>query len=313
MPEIEYSFFRRPLCAGLSVALLVLLPSLFCFSQQEQKVAEGEVPASLVNSIGMKLVEVKSGEFLMGSKNEFGRWANEHQHKVRITSPYKIGAFEVTQGEYEKVTGKNPSHFRPGGGGQEDVKGLDTGRLPVDSVSWGEAMEFCRKLSALPAEKKAGRVYSLPTEAQWEYACRAGTATPFHYGEQLDSKSANFDGNTPYLKREDVIKGIDPATIAGPYLKRTTPVGSYAPNAWGIHDMHGNVWEWCSDWFSPVYYKSSPAADPQGPEKGTRKVSRGGGWYYFAAGCRAASRYQRDPGRKRNTEGFRVVCVIAGK
>ena len=87
MPEIEYSFFRRPLCAGLSVALLVLLPSLFCFSQQEQKVAEGEVPASLVNSIGMKLVEVKSGEFLMGSKNEFGRWANEHQHRVRMTSP----------------------------------------------------------------------------------------------------------------------------------------------------------------------------------------------------------------------------------
>lgn len=313
MPDLEYRFFRRLVFTVLPATLLGLLPCFFCFGQEEQKAAGAAESASLVNSAGMKLVSVKSGEFLMGSKNEFGRWAHEHQHKVRISKPYYIGAFEVTQGEYEKIMGNNPSYFAPSGGGKEKVKGLDTGRLPVDSVSWAEAVEFCRKLSALAAEKEAGRVYRLPTEAQWEYACRAGTATPFHYGEQLDSKLANFDGNTPYLKRADVIKGIDPATIAGPYLKRSAPVGSYAPNAWGIHDMHGNVWEWCSDWFSPVYYKSSPEADPGGPEKGTRKVSRGGGWYYFAAGCRAASRYERDPGRKRNTEGFRVVCTFTGK
>lgn len=313
MPDLEYRFFRRLVFTVLPATLLGLLPCFFCFGQEKQKAAGAAESASLVNSAGMKLVSVKSGEFLMGSKNEFGRWAHEHQHKVRISKPYYIGAFEVTQGEYEKIMGNNPSYFAPSGGGKEKVKGLDTGRLPVDSVSWAEAVEFCRKLSALAAEKEAGRVYRLPTEAQWEYACRAGTATPFHYGEQLDSKLANFDGNTPYLKRADVIKGIDPATIAGPYLKRSAPVGSYAPNAWGIHDMHGNVWEWCSDWFSPVYYKSSPEADPGGPEKGTRKVSRGGGWYYFAAGCRAASRYERDPGRKRNTEGFRVVCTFTGK
>jgi formylglycine-generating enzyme required for sulfatase activity len=261
----------------------------------------------------MKLVPVKAGDFLMGSKNEFGRWAHEHQHKVRISQPYYIGAYEVTQGEYQKVMGANPSYFSPGGAGKEKIKELDAGRLPVDSVSWAEAVEFCRKLSEVPAEKEAGRVYSLPTEAQWEYACRAGTSTPFHYGEQLSSKEANFDGNTPYLKREDVIKGVDPATIAGPYLKRTTPVGSYKPNAWGIYDMHGNVWEWCSDWFSPVYYKNSPEADPGGPDKGSKKASRGGGWYYFAAGCRSASRYERAPGRKRNTEGFRVVCTQVKK
>ena len=313
MPEIDHRFLPRPLRAGLSAALLFVLPSLPCFAQQEEKPPAAEAPPALVNSIGMRLVEVQAGEFLMGSKNEFGRWAHEHQHKVRITSPYHIGAFEVTQGEYTKLMGKNPSYFSPAGGGKESVKGIDTSSLPVDSVSWNEALEFCRKLSNLPAEKKAGRVYSLPTEAQWEYACRAGSTTPFHCGEQLDSKQANFDGNTPYLKRADVIKGVDPATIAGPYLKRTTPVGSYAANAWGLHDMHGNVWEWCSDWFSPVYYRSSPEADPEGPEKGTKKVSRGGGWYYFGAGCRSASRYQRDPGRKRNTEGFRVVCTITAK
>ena len=309
----ESAISRRTPLASISAVLFVLSPCLLCFCQEGEKTAEGVGSASLENSIGMKLVPIKAGEFLMGSKNEFGRWAHEHQHKVRLSGPFHIGAFEVTQGEYAKVMGSNPSHFSAAGAGKEKVKELDAGKLPVDSVSWEEAVEFCRKLSELPAEKEAGRVYRLPTEAQWEYACRAGTSTPFHYGEQLSSKMANFDGNTPYLKREDVIKGVDPATIAGPYLKRTVPVGSYEPNAWGLYDMHGNVWEWCSDWFSPVYYRKSPEADPPGPEKGSRKVSRGGGWYYFAAGCRSASRYEREPGRKRNTEGFRVVCTLKKK
>ena len=310
-PENRIS--RRWPLTSIAAALIALFPWFSCFCQEGEKAAEGATPASLENSIGMKLVPVKGGEFLMGSKNEFGRWAHEHQHKVRISGPFHIGMFEVTQGEYEKVMGANPSYFCPAGGGKEKVADLDAGKLPVDSVSWAQAVEFCRKLSELPVEKAAGRVYRLPTEAQWEYVCRAGTSTPFHYGEQLSSKMANFDGNTPYLKREEVIKGVDPATIAGPYLERTAPVGSYGPNAWGIHDMHGNVWEWCSDWFSPVYYRKSPEADPQGPEKGSRKVSRGGGWYYFAAGCRSASRYERDPGRKRNTEGFRVACTVEKK
>ena len=309
----ESAISRRTPLASIFAVLFVLSPCLLCFCQEGEKTAEGVGSASLENSIGMKLVPIKAGEFLMGSKNEFGRWAHEHQHKVRLSGPFHIGAFEVTQGEYAKVMGSNPSHFSAAGAGKEKVKEFDAGKLPVDSVSWEEAVEFCRKLSELPAEKEAGRVYRLPTEAQWEYACRAGTSTPFHYGEQLSSKMANFDGNTPYLKREEVIKGVDPATIAGPYLKRTVPVGSYEPNAWGLYDMHGNVWEWCSDWFSPVYYRKSPEADPQGPEKGSRKVSRGGGWYYFAAGCRSASRYEREPGRKRNTEGFRVVCPLKKK
>ena len=234
MPKLEILISRRKLLITAAIALLSCSSRLQVFSQEGEKAAEGGDPAGLTNAVGMKLVLVKEGEFLMGSKNEFGRWAHEHQHKARISEPYYIGACEVTQGEYQKVMGSNPSYFSPAGGGKEKVKELDAARLPVDSVSWEEAVEFCRKLSELAAEKQAGRVYSLPTEAQWEYACRAGTTTPFHYGEQLNSRQANFDGNTPYLKREDVIKGVDPATIAGPYLKRTAPVGSYEPNAWGL-------------------------------------------------------------------------------
>jgi len=269
--------------------------------------------AVLVNSIGMRFVAIAPGKFLMGSKNEFGRWAYEHQHEVAITKGFLLGAYEVTQAEYEKVIGKHPSAFAPGGAKAAKVEGIDTARCPVDSVTWPEAVEYCRRLGELDAEKAAGRTYRLPAEAEWEYACRAGATTPFHYGESLSSKQANFDGTTPYLAREDVIQGVDPKTLAGPFLQRTAPVGSYEPNAWGLYDMHGNVREWCADWFSPVYYKSSPIADPQGPEAGTKRVARGGGYYYFAAGCRAASRYETDPELRRDNYGLRVVCDVVAE
>lgn len=270
----------------------------------------GALP-TLTNSLGMTFVECPAGEFQMGSPNsDIGRYANEEPHTVRITKPFYLGVYEVTQQEYERVMGTNPSFFSAAGGGKERVMGLDTGRFPVDSVSWDDAVEFCRKLSELPEEKQAGRVYRLPTEAQWEYACRAGTTTPFHFGERAQSTQANFDGNYPYLTYDEVQKGTDPTPFKGPNLKRTTAVGSYAPNAWGLYDMHGNLWEWCADWFSPVYYRQSPVEDPPGPEAGTQRVARGGGWYYFAAGCRAAVRYERDPGRRQNTDGFRVVCEV---
>jgi formylglycine-generating enzyme required for sulfatase activity len=187
---------------------------------------------------------------------------------------------------------------------------MDTSRFPVDSVIWSEAVDFCKKLSELSEERAVGRVYRLPTEAEWEYVCRAGTTTPFHFGESLSSKQANFDGTAPYLKRADVIKGVDPKTLAGPFLKRASVVGSYEPNAWGLYDMHGNVREWCSDWFSPTYYKTSPDMDPTGPEKGSARVARGGGWYYFGAAMRSASRFETDPNKRRNNYGLRVVCEI---
>jgi formylglycine-generating enzyme required for sulfatase activity len=144
------------------------------------------------------------------------------------------------------------------------VKGhRKTARFPVDTVCWYDAVSFCERLSALPEEKAAGRVYRLPTEAEWEYACRAGTKTPFHYGKALSSRQANFDGNLPY--------GSAPK---GPYLGRTCEVRSYKPNDFGLYQMHGNLYQWCSDWYGEDYYTHSPRKDPTGPEKGKYHVLR---------------------------------------
>src|SRR5262249_4711820 len=153
--------------------------------------------------------------------------------------------------EYEKVVGKFPNRpiFKADRGGGPDH--------PMENVLWAEAVEFCKRLSALAEEKRAARRYRLPTEAEWEYACRAGTTTPFHFGDSLSAKQANFNGNFPY---GDAGKG--------PYLRQTAKVGSYLPNAWGLYDMHGNVAEWCADWYDPAYYKHSPREDPRGPAKG---------------------------------------------
>jgi len=184
----------------------------------------------ITNSIGMELVLIPPGDFLMGSpEEEKDRRDDETLHRVRITEPFHLSVYKVTQSEYERVMGENPSHFSSGGGGNVQVSNLETSRFPVEQVTWEDAIDFCRKLSLLPEEKAAGRIYRLPTEAEWEYACRASTATPFHFGSQLNGREANCDG-TPY--------GTD---TEGPYLGRTTSVGSYQPNAFGLYDMHGNV------------------------------------------------------------------------
>jgi formylglycine-generating enzyme required for sulfatase activity len=155
------------------------------------------------------------------------------------------------------------------------VAGLDAGRVPVEGVSWSDAVTFCERLSALPGERAARRVYRLPSEAEWEYACRAGTRTPFHTGKALSPKQANING------------GLD---SPGPYLGRTTSVGSYRPNAFGLYDMHGNVAEWCHDSFDRGYYARSPKKDPRGPRASRWVVSRGGWWGRFADNCRSAFR-----------------------
>jgi formylglycine-generating enzyme required for sulfatase activity len=179
----------------------------------------------------------------------------------------------------------------------------DTQKFPVESLSWWEAVDFCLRLSDLPEEKKAGRKYRLPTEAEWEYACRAGTPSsmPFHFGRSLSSQQANFNGNYSY--------GNAPK---GDFLDRTTTVGTYEANAFGLHDMHGNVWEWCADWYDPHYYKRSPKQDPQGPEDGNRRIVRGGSWYYNGCSCRAAQRFRIEPGFRGDGIGLRVVCVVQG-
>jgi formylglycine-generating enzyme required for sulfatase activity len=258
----------------------------------------------ITNSIGMKLARIPAGKFLMGSPaTEAEREAGEHQHKVAITRPFYLGVYPVTQGQYQKLMAGNPSFFNPNNGGSRDH--------PVEQVRWGGALAFCNKLTALPEEKKAGRTYRLPSEAEWEYACRAGTTTPFNVGDALSSKQANFNGNFPY--------GV---ASKGPYLRRTAKVGSYRPNAWGLYDMHGNVLEWCNDWYDPAYYKKSPKENPQGPKKGVVStgfrnnffvVVRGGCWLDEARACRSARRFrlqQTDPYR---WTGFRVACDVAGK
>src|SRR5262249_15622705 len=149
-----------------------------------------------------------------------------------------------------------------------EVEGLDTSEFPVESVSWEDAQDFLKKLSARPEERKAGREYRLPSEAQWEYACRGGasSSTAFHVGASLSSAQANFNGNDPYGDAN-----------TGPYLERPCAVGCYRPNAFGLYDVHGNVWEWCEDWFDEDYYAKSPPKNPSGPDDGSFRVLRGGG------------------------------------
>jgi TPR repeat protein/formylglycine-generating enzyme required for sulfatase activity len=245
--------------------------------------------SEVVNSIGMKLARIPAGKFLMGSPaDEAEREEGEHQHEVEITRPFYMGAFPVTQEEFQRVMGSNPSKF----------KGSNR---PVEQVTWHEAVEFCNRLSQLEGERSQGRVYRLPTEAEWEYACRAGASSyqTFHCGNALSSEQANFNGQSPYGAREGV------------YREQTTDVGSFEPNAWGLYDMHGNVWEWCADWFGENYYKQSNRQDPPGPAQGEHRVLRGGSWYDDGLGCRAAFRVGGDPGDRNDGSGFRVVLLVS--
>jgi formylglycine-generating enzyme required for sulfatase activity len=256
------------------------------------------------NSIGMKLVRFPAGKFLMGSpRDESGRAANEEQHEVEISRSFALGACEVTQEQYQKVTGNNPSYFSLSGAGRAQVAKLDTRPFPVERVSWHEAVAFCKQLSELPAEKAARRVYRLPTEAEWEYAGRgrAREYTPFALGRTLASTQANFGGSTAW--------GPPP----GPALKRTCPVGSYKPSAAGLYDVHGNVWEWCSDWYDGTYYARSPRKDPQGPPSGSSRVARGGAWFNPAQFLRSAYRGYATPATRGYGIGLRVVCVSGSR
>jgi serine/threonine protein kinase/formylglycine-generating enzyme required for sulfatase activity len=267
-----------------------------------------KLPGKINNSIGMEFKLVKPGKFLMGSPpNERGHSDAEHQHEIEITRSFYMDAYLVTQEQYERVVGNNPSMFSPTGTRKASVKGMDTQQFPVESVSWFDAVEFCRWLSERPEEKSKGRAYRLPTEAEWEYACRGGPfiknpSPPFYFGWSLSSTQANFAGGAPF--------GNAPI---GPYLFRTSKVGSYPSNSLGLYDFHGNVWQWCSDWYDPEYYKKSPPKDPQGPERGERRVGRGGFWYGHGIQCRAAIRYFQPPGFRADFFGFRVVLVAGAR
>ena len=256
--------------------------------------------ATLTNSIGMELAYIPAGTFLMGSpEDEAGRSADEGPvHEVTITTGFYLGMYAVTQGEYEEVKGTNPSYFSATGSGKDKVKDLKTRRFPVERVSYEDAVKFCEKVSARKEEKENGRTYRLPTEAEWEYACRGGVgSSPFHFGKTLSSDQANFNGKYPY-------GGAAKST----FLARTCEVGSYKANAFGLYDMHGNVWEWCSDYYDEKYYADSPAADPSGG-KGSTRVVRGGGSNDRGYYCRSASRSGYARTVRHFDFGFRAALV----
>jgi formylglycine-generating enzyme required for sulfatase activity len=254
----------------------------------------------LGDRVKMKLVRIEPGRFLMGSSpQEKERRDDELQHEVEITKAYCMGVYLVTQTQYRQLMGMNPGMFSPGGRLKDKVAGLTTDDFPVESVSWEDAMDFCRMVSLLPDVKEKGWVVDLPTEAEWEYACRAGTSTVFHYGNSLSSEQANFNGRNPYG-----------GATKGPFLGRPTKVGSYAANAWGLYDMHGNVNQWCKDWYDKDYYQNGDKRDPAGPTDGQSRVMRGGPWYANAGLCRAASRNPNEPESRQPHRGFRVVVRL---
>jgi formylglycine-generating enzyme required for sulfatase activity len=251
----------------------------------------------LVNSVGMKFAHIPSGTFLMGSPDDEPERKTDQAdegplHPVTISQPFYYGIYPVTQREYETVMGENPSHFGETNGGGPDH--------PVEMVSWAQAKEFCWNLSSRPEEAGAGRVYRLPSEAEWEYACRAGTTTPFWWGNSATSLDANFDGRNPY----------NDGTPSG-FLERTAAVGSYRPNPFGLYDVHGNVWEWCADWYDEHYYGVSPAVDPPGSDRDGRPATRGGSWYDWGSRSRSAHRdFWYGAAYSSDKIGFRVVLTI---
>ena len=255
------------------------------------------------------LVGIPPGTFVMGSPaSEVERDSDETRHIVILTKGYWMGQREVTQGEYLSVIGNNPSHFKngvdaisPGTGGRvtNDL------RHPVEQVSWNDATNYCGKLTQ--RDRAAGLIpadyaYRLPTESEWEYGCRGGTTNAFHFGSASRQGMANFD--TRYEYESSV--GIQIKPVTG-LIYRTIEGASYAPNAFGLYDMHGNVWEWCSDWYGD--YPTGVVTDPAGPASGGGRVLRGGRWGSFGWRCRAAYRSNSYPDGWSNGFGFRVVLA----
>ncbi len=225
-----------------------------------------EETEDLGHGVNLEMVLIPAGTFMMGSpESEVGRWDNEKQHEVTLTKPFYMGKYAVMQEQWEAEMGNNPSRRDKGA------------KLPVTDVSWEECQEFIKKLN-----EKTNDGYSLPTEAEWEYACRAGTTTAYSVGESLTESEANIYG--------DSIKAV----------------GSYRPNAFGLYDMHGNVWECCEDWYGD--YPAVAITDPKGPAKGKGRVLRGGSFYLNGVSlARSSYRYSYTPSLRYITGGFRLA------
>lgn len=287
-------------CLCLAFALAIEDSDASCFGQAAN---EREGSMELTNSIGMKLVLIPKGTFTMGSpqseagRDSFGRDQSETQHEVTISQDFYLGATEVTQGQYNKAMGVNPSIFQ----GEKASwqlgkrgKPVDTSNYPVDFVEWDDAVEFCKKLSELPEEVAAGRQYRLPTEAEWEYSCRAGSKTAFCFGEDV-----KLLGQYAWFT-------VDPEAYQNVVIERA--VARLKPNCWGLYDMHGSMAEWCSDWAGPL--SADPVTDPSGPPEGDDRVLRGGSHGHEAHDCRSAKRGMMPPWMRSSLIGFRVVLNV---
>ena len=246
--------------------------------------------SDLGNGINLEMIAIPGGKFLMGTEdreierlvkkfNLDGFRREKPQHEVTV-QPFFMGKYPITQAQYQEVMSKNPSNFK----GDE---------RPVEYVTWDEAEEFCQRLS-----KQTGTEYRLPTEAEWEYAARAGTTTPFHFGETITTDLANYDGNYTYANESQ-----------GEYREQTTPVGSFSPNAFGLYDMHGQVWEWCQDNWHDNYEGAPKDGSPWLSGFSSTKIMRGGSWAYNPGVCRSACRFYLARGFCDVDIGFRVVCV----
>jgi sulfatase modifying factor 1 len=279
---------NRLFCVSLVVVLASHIPA-----QAQPK----EPPKYFTNGIGMKFVWIRPGTFVMGSpKQEIARCENELQHPVELTKGFYMGVYAVTQEQWHAVMANeyvrkwegfdlvSPSRF-PSHLGQKN--------LPVEMISWNDCQEFIKKLRV-----KDKQLYRLPTEAEWEYSCRAGTTTPFYFGETISTGQANYSGDAVYGNGK---KGVT--------RKCTTPGGSFPPNAWGLYDMHGNVAQWCQDRFSK--YPQQPLTDPQGADKGGSRVLRGGSWDDPPARCRSGCRtWDSADNRGSGTFGFRLCFFL---
>lgn len=241
-------------------------------SQPPTPVAAKTETVVLGAGVSMEFVLIPAGVFQMGSPEEVGDEDETPRHQVTLTRPFYLGKYEVTQEQWVQLMGSNPSHF----------KGA---KQPVDTVSWKDCQRFLEKL-----QEKTGRVFTLPTEAQWEYACRAGTGTRWHFGDEsaLAGEYAWFEKNSG---------GV------------THPVGGKKPNPWGIHDLHGNLGEWCADWYTSPYPKTG-VTDPRGSPTGESRIVRGGAWGDDPANLRSAYRNANGPDGAHNGIGFRCVMAV---
>ncbi|PKL76105.1 MAG: hypothetical protein CVV27_12000 [Candidatus Melainabacteria bacterium HGW-Melainabacteria-1] len=276
----RHALVKRPIRPPAQSSPLVQAASQSSAQASNQASNQALPPHRLRNSLGMEFVLIQAGSFLMGSPDsEKPRGADEKQHPVSLSRDYYIQTTPVTQAQWQMLTRLSPSRF------QGDL------RLPVEQVGWKDCQRFIQQLNL----RQEG-IYRLPSEAEWEYACRAGRTTPFAIGSgtDLDASQANFDGRYPYG-----------AGKPGPNRDRTTPVASFHPNSWGLFDMHGNVWEWCQDFYAP--YLLHPQTDPKGPARGLDHVIRGGSWDYGAGSCRSATRDRRASDVCASDLGFRLV------